>query len=60
MDSQTIFLIGALVTLLFFAGIVLSIVEFRKMADRPDAYGPEADLPVPGTRAGREMREARS
>jgi hypothetical protein len=39
MDDRTIFLIGAFVTLLFLAGIVLSVIEFRKMEARPEEYG---------------------
>jgi hypothetical protein len=44
MDDLSIFLIGSFVTLLFLAGIILSILEFRKMDLRPEEYGAEEDF----------------
>jgi hypothetical protein len=50
MDDNTIFLIGAFVTLLFVAGIVLTVFEFRKMDQKPEDYGAKGKFRPPSNR----------
>jgi len=52
MDDSTIFLIGALVTLLFVAGIALTVFEFRKMDQRPEEYGAKGKFQPPSNSPG--------
>jgi hypothetical protein len=52
MDDISIFLIGAFVTLLFLAGIVLTVFEFRKMDQRPEEYGAKGKFQPPSNRPG--------
>jgi len=47
MDDRSIFIIGFFVTLLFLAGIVLTVIEFRKMERRPEDYGVRGDFQPP-------------
>jgi hypothetical protein len=47
MDDRSLFLIGAFVTLLFLAGIILTVLEFRKMDRRPEEYGAKGKFRPP-------------
>jgi len=47
MDDRSIFLIGGFVTLLFLAGIILTVIEFRKMEQNPEEYGARGDFEPP-------------
>jgi len=47
MDDVSIFLIGAFVTLLFLAGIILTVFEFRKMDLKPEEYGAKGEFQPP-------------
>lgn len=40
MTDNSIFGFGVFVTLLLFAGVVLTYLEFRKMGKYPERYGP--------------------
>jgi hypothetical protein len=52
MNDFSILLVGAFVTLLFLAGIVLSVFEFRKMDRRPEKYGAKGKYQPPSNRPG--------
>jgi hypothetical protein len=47
MADLSIFLIGAFVMLIFLAGIILTVFEFRKMDQRPERYGAKGEFQPP-------------